>query len=67
MLCIGLILVWCSSQALPPATAGAPFCEIYSPILWSTHDTRKTKEQVDQLNRVWKQLCRRGSGHAAKN
>lgn len=44
-------------QPTPPATAGALFCQIYSPVRWSPSDTRGTKEQVDSLNRVWKRLC----------
>ncbi len=67
MLCVGLLLMWCSPQAAPPAVAGATFCEIYAPVLWSKHDTRATKEQVDQLNRVWKRLCRQGAGDATKD
>jgi len=46
---------------LPPATAGATFCQVAKPITWSGNDTRATKEQVDAHNRVGKSLC--GWGH----
>lgn len=51
-----LAFIQCSQPA-PPATAGAKFCDVYKPIYWSTADTRQTKEQVDEANRVWKKLC----------
>jgi hypothetical protein len=41
------------------AINSATFCEIMAsqggPILWSSKDTRFTKERIDQLNAVWKQ------------
>lgn len=58
MLCFGFLIVFsCQQPAPPPATAGATFCQTYQPVYWSSSDTRKTKEQVDTNNRVWKQLC----------
>jgi hypothetical protein len=44
---------------LPPASAGATFCQVARPITWSAQDSRQTKEQVDRHNRVWKRLCRK--------
>lgn len=44
-------------QPTPPATAGAMFCRVYTPVRWAAADTRGTKEQVDSLNRIWKRLC----------
>ena len=61
MLCIGLLVMWCDVAALkppiPPATAGATFCQIAQPILWSASDSRVTKEQADEHNRIGKKLC----------
>lgn len=42
---------------LPPATAGARFCQAAKPILWAATDTRATKEAADAHNRVGKRLC----------
>lgn len=60
MNCIGfsliLVMVECT-QPQAPATAGAKFCDVYKPVYWSKDDTRKTKEQTDSNNRVWKDLC----------
>ena len=65
MWCIGpLFVMWCDVAALkpppPPVTAGARFCQIAQPILWSALDTRMTKEQIDEYNRLGKRLCRWG-------
>lgn len=43
----------------PAATAGASFCQTYSPVRWHASDTRGTKEQVDKLNRAFKRICRK--------
>ncbi len=49
---------------LQSATAGATFCQVYSPIYWAGDkagkpgDTRKTKEQIDSMNRLWVDLCK---------
>jgi len=56
MWCIGLVLVWCSQQPLA-YTSGATFCQIAQPIYWNKADTRRTKEQVDEHNRIGKKLC----------
>ena len=40
-----------------PAVDAARFCAVYQPIMWSSKDTRGTKEQVDILNRKWKAIC----------
>lgn len=50
------VMMTCEPQN-PPVTAGAKFCDIYKPIYWDATDTRKTKEQVDTFNRVWKRIC----------
>ena len=44
---------------LQSATAGATFCQVYQPVYWHKSDTRRTKESVDALNRVWKELCQK--------
>lgn len=42
-------------QQPPPAST---FCNVArGPIYWAPGDTRGTKEQVDQYNRVGKRLC----------
>ena len=56
--CVGFLVMKCFAGTPAPATAGAKFCDVYEPIYWSAQDTRKTKEQVDKLNRVWKGVCR---------
>ena len=43
----------------PPAIDAARFCAVFQPIMWSSKDTRGTKEQVDILNRQWKRLCQK--------
>jgi hypothetical protein len=54
--CIGFLFFYsCAAPAPPPAADS--FCLIASPIFWSARDTRKTKEQVDRHNRIWKSLC----------
>lgn len=58
MWCVGLLVTYCF-VAQPTATTGATFCQVYKPTYWSANDTRKTKEQVDSLNRTWKRLCRK--------
>jgi len=52
-----MALSGCAKQAPEPVLAVAPYCDVYKPILWSANDTRKTKEQVDTENRIWKRLC----------
>lgn len=42
---------------LPAATAGATFCQVAKPILWSATDTRATKAAADTHNRIGKRLC----------
>lgn len=59
LMACGFALGGCATMRTPalPATAGATFCQTAQPIYWSSADTRKTKEQVDEHNRVWKRLC----------
>ena len=57
MWCVGLLVMWCG-QSMPSAADGATFCQIAQPLYWSKNDTRRTKEQADEHNRVWKKLCR---------
>lgn len=56
MLCFGLLIMLCQ-QPTPPVQAHAAFCDVAKPIIWSSQDTRKTKEQADAHNRVGKELC----------
>lgn len=57
MLCYGLLLVmWCD-QPSPPVPSDS-YCSVYKPVMWSSKDTRQTKEQVDRNNRVYKSVCR---------
>lgn len=56
MWCIGLVVAWCNVTQ-PGVSQGATFCQVYKPTMWSSSDTRKTKEQIDTLNRQWKRLC----------
>lgn len=57
MTCTGFAFLFvqltCTTPAPPPDT----YCQISRPILWSSKDTRLTKEAVDKHNRVWKRLC----------
>lgn len=57
--CIGFLLFYsCTTPAVPPTDS---YCLIATPIFWSAHDTRKTKEQADRHNRIWKSLCASGN------
>lgn len=62
MTCFGIALVIFVGRCIDPnADAAAQrrveFCRTYTPVYWSAADTRKTKEQVDRNNRIWKALC----------
>ena len=57
MLCVGFLIVF-SCQAIEAPQASLSFCGGVRPIFWSKNDTRRTKEQVDVLNRKWKKFCR---------
>jgi hypothetical protein len=53
--CVGFLFFYsCATPAAPPTDS---YCLIAAPIFWSAHDTRKTKEQADRHNRIWKSLC----------
>lgn len=55
MLCYGLLFVmYCASEK---HVATDSYCLTYRPVMWSSKDTRQTKEQVDKNNRVWKAVC----------
>jgi hypothetical protein len=41
---------------LPP-TDSKQFCKIAKPISWVSADSRLTKEEIDEHNRVGKRLC----------
>lgn len=56
MLCFGLFVMFCQTPDPPPAAD--TYCIVYRPVYLSRKDTRKTKEQVDVNNRVWKAVCR---------
>lgn len=67
MLCIGPAeLMFCAGVFLKAAglatsaTAGATFCQVAVPHYWSPADTRMTKEQADEHNRIGKRLCNWG-------
>ena len=53
--CIGFLFFYSCAAPAPPPTDS--FCLIAAPIFWSADDTRKTKEQADRHNRIWKSLC----------
>lgn len=51
----------CELPAAPPV-AKASFCDVMAravggPFLWSSQDTRGTKEQADKINAAGKALC----------
>jgi len=53
--CIGFLFFYsCTAPAAPPTDS---YCLIAAPIFWSAKDTRKTKEQADRHNRIWKSFC----------
>lgn len=58
--CTGMIiLVWGQlTCTLPQQPVSDTFCTSYTPVRWSSADTRETKEQVDANNRRWKRRCR---------
>ena len=58
--CIGFLIMICTAGSHQAPPVRADFCDprIYQPVLWSSADTRKTKEQIDRNNRRWKALCR---------
>jgi hypothetical protein len=58
MLCIGVLVMWCSAaSATPPASAGATFCQVAKPHYWTAASTRRDKEQADIHNAKGKALC----------
>jgi hypothetical protein len=58
MLCVGILIMWCSaSSAVPAATAGATFCQVAKPHYWTAASSRRDKEQADIHNRKGKALC----------
>lgn len=62
----GICILFCL-QTAPPAPAaahaGATFCQVAKPFYWSATDSRATKEQADEHNRVGRKLCGwKGSG-----
>lgn len=56
MTCLGFLFIF--SCELPQPQVVSDYCMIARPIYWHSTDTRKTKEQVDSHNRVWKALCK---------
>ena len=56
MICFGILVMVCelTAQAPPPANT---YCQIAKPMYFSKDDTRRSKEQMDTHNRVWKKLC----------
>lgn len=56
MLCVGILIMWCSAQQ-PAQAPVSTFCQIAEPIYFSASDTRKTKEAVDIHNRKWRAVC----------
>jgi hypothetical protein len=56
-----LLLVGCAPDITAPKVSVLSFCYTYQPVYWDASDTRKTKEQVDTNNRVWKKLCSKKS------
>lgn len=59
--CAGaIILFWGQlTCTLPQQPVSDTFCTSYTPVRWSSADTRETKEQVDANNRRWKRRCRK--------
>lgn len=57
---LGLIILCPTPKKADTAAQGATFCQLYQPQYWSANDTRKTKENIDTLNRTWKGLCSGG-------
>lgn len=58
-ICVGFLVMFCQPPEHKVATDS--YCQISKPIYWNSSDTRKTKEQVDTHNRVWKKLCQQTS------
>lgn len=66
MHCSGfMFLVWASLTCVnvdnKPALVDT-FCNSYTPVRWSTLDTRQTKEETDTNNRKWKARCAKKGG-----
>lgn len=55
MICLGFLFFF--SCELPQSLPANDYCAITRPIYWHADDTRRTKEQVDTHNRVWKVTC----------
>lgn len=53
---ITICLLFCVVEPAPVAPA-SDYCQIAQPIYWHKDDTRRTKEQADTHNRVWKSIC----------
>lgn len=58
MICFGLLIMYCEMQRPPAPPPASTYCQIAKPIYWDAADTRRSKEQIDTHNRVWKKLCR---------
>ena len=56
MLGIGLSVIVIMLNGCGHASQGS-FCNIYQPVYTSTADTEETKQQVDNNNVVWLELC----------
>lgn len=56
MTCLGFLFFF--SCELPQSQPVSDYCMIAQPIYWHAGDTRRTKEQVDSHNRVWKAICK---------
>ena len=56
---VAISVAGCASLGRKPSpTVVRNYCDIYTPIRWSSLDTRLTKEQVDKANRIWKRICK---------
>jgi hypothetical protein len=57
-ICFGIFIMVCQPRHHQEAPAPiSTYCQIAKPMYFSKDDTRKSKEQMDTHNRVWKKLC----------
>ncbi len=55
---IVLLVTGCATVPGMPPPVSSSFCSVArGPIFWSGSDSRQTKEQVDNYNRIGKKLC----------
>jgi hypothetical protein len=56
MVCLGFLFAFKCSPIHKPAPVDVTFCEVARPLRWSSKDTRESKTQMDEQNKIGKAL-----------